>query len=55
MKAVWIWPINLTYPLLKTTLAHAAEIDGEKVGAFGKLSAFSFYPTKNLGAIGDGA
>lgn len=34
--------------------AHGAEIDGKKVGSFGDVSAFSFYPTKNLGAIGDG-
>jgi dTDP-4-amino-4,6-dideoxygalactose transaminase len=33
--------------------AHAAEWKGRKVGSFGHAAAFSFYPTKNLGAIGD--
>ena len=34
--------------------AHAAEIHGKKVGMLGDLATFSCYPTKNLGAIGDG-
>ncbi len=34
--------------------AHGASIEDEKVGSFGDASVFSFYPTKNLGAIGDG-
>lgn len=34
--------------------AHGAEIHAGKTGAFGDAAAFSFYPTKNLGALGDG-
>ena len=34
--------------------AHGARINHRKVGAIGHLGAFSFYPTKNLSALGDG-
>ena len=36
------------------TQAHGASCDGRNVGAWGRLAAFSFYPTKNLGSLGDG-
>lgn len=34
--------------------AHGAVYKSKKVGSWGDIACFSFYPTKNLGAVGDG-
>lgn len=47
-------PIPAHLPVLEdASQAHGAAVRGRKVGTLGDCAAFSFYPTKNLGALGD--
>lgn len=55
IKAIAELCCNHKIPLIEDCAqAHGAKIDGKMVGTFGDISCFSFYPTKNLGALGDG-
>lgn len=42
------------YVLEDCAQAHGSAWRNQKLGSYGHIAAFSFYPTKNLGAIGDG-
>lgn len=54
MKRLMLWAnIKNVRVVEDCAQAHGAERDGKKAGTWGDFGAFSFYPTKNLGAIGD--
>ncbi|CAN5412963.1 DegT/DnrJ/EryC1/StrS family aminotransferase [soil metagenome] len=45
---------NKLFVIEDAAQAHGAELSGKRAGNFGHAAAYSFYPTKNLGAYGDG-
>ena len=54
MESVMKWAYQNQVKVIEDcSQAHGAEINGIKVGAFGDIGVFSFYPTKNLPAAGD--
>jgi dTDP-3-amino-3,4,6-trideoxy-alpha-D-glucose transaminase len=55
----WLPPLDelrdLGLPILEDAAqAHGAERDGRRSGSYGDAATFSFFPSKNLGALGDG-
>ena len=53
-KIVDICKTNNLYLLEDCAQSHGAKYKNKSTGTFGDFGCFSFYPTKNLGSLGDG-
>lgn len=54
MSRLVMWAKNRNVRIVEDCAqAHGARMDGKLAGTWGDFGAFSFYPTKNLGAVGD--
>lgn len=55
LDTILAYAASLNIPVIEDCAqAHGATFSGKCVGTIGTVGAFSFYPTKNLGALGDG-
>lgn len=55
MKQInWIAKENNLLVVEDAAQAHGAKLENKSAGNFGNAAGFSFYPSKNLGALGDG-
>ncbi len=55
MPSIIRWAEGRSIPVVEDCAQSVGAMhDGRRAGSFGQVATMSFYPTKNLGALGDG-